>query len=187
MDTTRSSISPVPEYFSRYINQVEDLPLMEAFDKSIAAIDALDLDLLERIGTTVYEPGKWTIAGIIQHIADFERILGYRALVYARKAGIIPQSLDENLIADNANPDHRGIREVVADLRAARIATREMFASFDDDMLATVGRIWKDDMQVLAMGFNIIGHQVHHFKVLSELYYPLAAHALSVPPAVAGG
>lgn len=179
MDTKRSAIIPVPEYFSRYINQVDDLPLMEAFDQSLAAIDALDLDLLERIGTTVYEPGKWTIAGIFQHIADFERILGYRALVFARKAGIVPQSLDENLIADNANPDHRGIREVVADLRAARIATRAMFASFDEAMLATIGRVWKDDMQVLAMGFNIIGHQVHHFKVLSERYYPLVERSAS--------
>jgi len=177
MNTNRSAIDPVPEYFDRYINQVEDLPLLEAFDRSIAAIDSLDLDLLERIGTTVYEPGKWTVAGIIQHVADFERILGYRALVYARRAGIIPQSVDENAIADNANVNHRGIREVVADLRAARVATREMFASFDDEMLNTIGMIWKSDMQVLAMGFNIIGHQVHHFKVLGERYYPLAGES----------
>jgi hypothetical protein len=47
-------------------------------------------------------------------------------------------------------------------------------------MLDTVGTIWKYEMQVLAMGFNIIGHQVHHFKVLSERYYPLAEKDLSV-------
>jgi hypothetical protein len=179
METNRSAINPMPEYFGRYINQVEDVPLLEAFDRSIAEIDALDLEMLERIGTTVYEPGKWTVTGIIQHIADFERILGYRALVYARRAGIVPQSIDEGIIADNANPDHRGIREAVADLRAARIANREMFASFDDEMLNTIGQIWKDEMQVLAMGFNIIGHQVHHFKVLAERYYPLVERSVS--------
>lgn len=173
MNRKRSEIYPVPEYFDRYIDQVDDVTLPEAFERSIAAIDSLDLDLLERIGHTTYAPGKWTIPAIIQHVSDFERILGYRALIYARSAGIIPQSLDENLIADNSRAEHRGIREVAADLRAARLSTREMFASFDEAMLDTIGRIWKSDMQVLAMGFNIIGHQVHHFKVLEERYYPL--------------
>jgi hypothetical protein len=180
MKTKRSDIYPMPGYFDRYINLVDDVELLEAFDLSIAAIDALDLDLLDSIGTAVYEPGKWTVAGLVQHIADFERILGYRALVYARKAGIVPQSIDENLVAENSRADHRGIREVVADLRAARVATRAMFASFDEEMLNTVGTIWKYEMQVLAMGFNIIGHQVHHFKVLGERYYPLAEKDLSV-------
>ena len=180
MRSKRSDIDPMPEYFDRYINLVEDVELLEAFDLSIAAIDALDLDLLDSIGTEVYEPGKWTVAGLVQHIADFERILSYRALVYARKAGIVPQSIDENLVAENANADHRGIREVVADLRAARIATRALFASFDQEMLDTLGLCWKYEMQVLAMGFNIIGHQVHHFKVLGERYYPLAEKDLSV-------
>jgi hypothetical protein len=179
MKTKRSDIDPMPEYFDRYINLVEDVELLEAFDLSIAAIDALDLDLLDSIGRTVYGPGKWTVAGIIQHIADFERILSYRALVYARKAGIVPQSIDENLVAENANADHRGVREAVADLRAARVATRAMFASFDREMLDTIGLCWKYEMQVLAMGFNIIGHQVHHFRVLGERYYPLVAKDLS--------
>jgi hypothetical protein len=187
MITKRSAIHPMPEYFDRYINLVDDVELLEAFDRSIAAIDALDLDLLDSIAHSAYEPGKWTVNGVIQHIADFERILSYRALVYARKAGIVPQSIDENLVAENANTGHRTAREVVADLRAARVATRELFASFDQEMLDTIGLCWKYEMQVLAMGFNIIGHQVHHFKVLEERYYPLAEKSMSVPPAVAGG
>lgn len=159
---------------------MEDVDLLEAFDLSIAAIDALDLDLLDSIAHKAYEPGKWTVNAVIQHVADFERVLSYRALVYARRAGIIPQSIDENLVADNARTDHRSAREVVADLRAARVATRELFASFDQEMLDTLGLCWKYEMQVLAMGFNIIGHQVHHFKVLAERYYPLAEKDLSV-------
>jgi hypothetical protein len=178
MRSKRSGIDPIPEYFDRYINLVEDVALLDAFDASIIAIDALDLEMLDSIAHTAYEPGKWTVNGLIQHIADFERILSYRALVYARRAGIIPQSIDENLLADNARTSHRSAREVVADLRAARVATRELFASFDQETLDTIGTCWKYDMQVLAMGFNIIGHQVHHFKVLEERYYPLLEKAV---------
>lgn len=180
MRSKRSDIDPMPEYFDRYINLVEDVALLEAFDASIAAIDALDMDLLDSIAHQAYEPGKWTVNSVIQHIADFERILSYRALVYARRAGIVPQSIDETLVAENANTSHRTAREVVDDLRAARVATRELFASFDQEMLDTLGLCWKYEMQVLAMGFNIIGHQIHHFRVLEERYYPLAEKDLSV-------
>lgn len=187
MRTKRSDIDPMPEYFDRYINLVDDVELLDAFDRSIAAIDALDLDMLDPIAHTAYAQGKWTLNAVIQHIADFERILSYRALVFARRAGIVPQSIDENLVADNAVTGHRTVRDVVADLRAARVSTRELFAGFDPEMLDTLGLCWKYEMQVLAMGFNIIGHQVHHFKVLEERYYPLAERSVSVPSAVAGG
>lgn len=169
----------MPEYFDRYINLVEDVELLDAFDQSIDAIDTLDLAMLDSIAHLAYAPGKWTVNGLIQHIADFERILSYRALVYARKAGIVPQSIDENLVANNARTAHRSAREVVAELRSARVATRALFASFDQEMLDTLGLCWKFEMQVLAMGFNIIGHQVHHFKVLEERYFPLAEKDLS--------
>ena len=139
MRSKRSDIDPMPEYFDRYINLVEDVDAARSLRPEHRRDRLARSGPARSIGTTVYEPGKWTVAGMIQHIADFERILSYRALVYARNAGIIPQSIDENLVAENANANHRGIREVVADLRAARVATREMFASFDQEMLDTIG------------------------------------------------
>lgn len=163
----------MPEYFGRYINQVEDVELSEAFEKSIKQIEGLDIEKLRRIGNKVYASDKWTLNSIIQHITDFERIFCYRALVYARCAGITPQGIDEQILADNSNADDREMAEVVEELRLARIATKSMFDSFDEKILLTNGIIWKDEMSVLAMGFNLIGHQVHHFKVIEDKYFPL--------------
>jgi hypothetical protein len=170
----KSDINPMPEYFERYINLVGDIELSEAFDESLKQIEGLDLDKLKKINGKIYAPDKWTVNTIIQHIIDFERILSYRALVFARRAGITPQSIDEQLLADNSNADRRNVTEVVEDLRIARLATAAMFESFDEEMLKTNGIIWKYEMPVLAMGFNIIGHQLHHFKVIEDKYFPLA-------------
>lgn len=173
-DLKRSEIDPMPEYFGRYINLAADVSLDEALAASLRQIDELDLGLLERIGLQVYEPGKWSINSVIQHITDFERIFAYRALVYAREAGITPQGIDEQILAANSNADSRGIREVVAELRSSRVSTIDMFAGFDDRILSIRGKIWKEEMSVLAMGFNMIGHQIHHFDVIAERYFPLA-------------
>ncbi len=170
----RSQIDPMPEYFGRYINLVRDTTLDEALSESLRQIDDLDMSRLERIGLEVYQPGKWTINSVIQHITDFERIFAYRALVYARAAGITPQGIDEQVLAVNSNADSRNISEVIRELRSSRVSTIDMFAGFDDRILAIEGKIWKEEMSVLAMGFNMIGHQIHHFNVLAERYFPLA-------------
>jgi hypothetical protein len=169
----RSDINPMPEYFGRYITQVEDVELLQAFENSLRKIDDLDIEKLGRIGKQVYADGKWTVNYILQHLIDWERILGYRTLVFARQAGVTPEGIDEQILADNFDADRRELADIIAELRLVRLSTKSMFESFNDEILLTKGRVWKDEMSVLAMGFNIIGHQVHHFKIIEERYFPL--------------
>lgn len=169
----RSDINPMPEYFGRYINQVEDVELLQAFENSLKQIDGLDIEKLKRIGKKVYAADKWTINSVIAHLTDWERVLSYRALVFARQAGITPQGIDEQILANNSNADSRNIADVVEEFRLVRLSTKSMFESFDDEILLNKGIVWKDEMSVLAMGFNIIGHQLHHFRIIEERYFPL--------------
>ncbi len=48
-----------------------------------------------------------------------------------------------------------------------------MFDSFDNETLQAVGTNWKYEISVLAMGFNIIGHQIYHLNIIEERYFPL--------------
>ncbi len=50
---------------------------------------------------------------------------------------------------------------------------KALFESFDDETLGATGINWKYEISALAMGFTIIGHQVHHLKIIQERYYPL--------------
>ena len=111
--------------------------------------------------------------GILQHVIDFERILSYRALLFARSEGSVPQSVDEKALAANMNAENRQIVELIDELRNVRASTKSMFDSFDQAMLQNKGTNWKFEISVLAMGFTIIGHQIHHLKVIEEKYYPL--------------
>jgi hypothetical protein len=170
----KSDISQMPEYFDRYINLVGDIELLDAFDDSLAQLENLDFNLLEHLNGAVYAPGKWTVKTLIQHVTDFERILCYRALLFARGDANIRQGIDETLLAETAKADRRTIESVIAELKSVRLASRSLFANFDDEMLRRMGKNWKYEISVLAMGFSIVGHQIHHLAIIRDKYYPLA-------------
>jgi uncharacterized damage-inducible protein DinB len=170
----KSQIDILPEYFDYYINLNEDIELGTAFDRSVEEIDGLNLHLLKAIGLRTYAEGKWTVHKIIQHLTDWERIWCYRTIVAARKEGTVPEGLEQDIMARNSNADELTLEQLLTELRTVRIATKAMFDSFNMDILQTNCRFYTYEMSVLAIGFSIIGHQLHHFKVIDEKYRPLA-------------
>ncbi len=168
----RSDINPMPDYFDRYINLIEDIELSEAFDKSIARIDALDVERLTRLDGYRYSADKWTAKEVLQHVIDWERIFCYRALLLARHEGSPLPGIEESTLANGMNANDLTIPELLGDLRAARVSTRSLFSTFNEAMLQTVGTIWIYEMPVLAIGFLSLGHEAHHIKIIEERYIP---------------
>lgn len=169
----KSDIKELPEYFDYYINLNEDIELEEAFNKSLKQIDAIDVAQLNRIGLKVYEEGKWSVNKIIQHLIDWERIWCYRTMLFARQEGTVPAGHDHDLMGQNSNADELSIEQLIAELKAVRLATKAMFDSYNRQILETNCKFNNCEMSVLAMGFNIIGHQLHHFNIIEERYFPL--------------
>lgn len=167
----------MPEYFDRYINLVDEVELEQAFVQSGQQLDKLDKSLLTKLDGKRYENDKWTVKETFQHLIDWERILSYRALLYARNKGAASQDIDGDLMAANMNAERCSIEELIDELKTVRASTTAMFASFDDETLQNTGINWKYEISVLAMGFMIIGHQIHHLKIVEEKYYPLVSES----------
>ena len=169
----KSDINPLPEYFERYINLVDDIELQQAFIQSVQQLEALDKSLLASLTNTRYAAGKWTVKEIFQHIIDWERILAQRTLLFARLENAISPNIDENQLAENMKAGNRPIENLIDELKITRLSTKAMFDSFDDGTLLKTGMNWKYEMSVLAMGFTIVGHQKHHLKIIEEKYLSL--------------
>ena len=92
----RSEINPMPEYFDRYINMTDNVELLEAIQISLDELDQAPVEKWKALGDKVYEPGKWTIKDILQHLIDAERIFCYRALRFARNDKIDLPGFEEN-------------------------------------------------------------------------------------------
>ncbi|MEC5142075.1 DinB family protein [Chitinophaga sp. 212800010-3] len=166
----KEAIHPDSGYYNRYISQVPDVDLNTALDQSLAALQSLDIAALEPLSDYAYAPGKWTVKMVLQHIVDTERVFSFRAMLFSRHDRQLPPSMDENEYAANAPVEHRQIKEILDELKALRMATIAQYNSFTPAILLTTGMSWKTEMSVLAMGFTIVGHQIHHLNILQERY-----------------
>ena len=169
---TRSQLSPLPPYFDRYINKVDDVTVLQALDISAKELEDAPLKEWKRIGNKVYAPGKWTINDIIQHITDCERVFAYRAVAFARGEKDV-KSFDENLYAQNAQAVNRTLEDLLEELKTVRKSSLLLYKSFNGTMLNRVGVGVKGEYSVHDLGFIIAGHQRWHFEIIKERYLGL--------------
>ncbi len=169
----KSDIELMPAYFDRYINLNDDINLNESLLLNGSNIIQSERLKLEQLGDKVYAPGKWTIKDILQHIIDAERIFAYRALRFARNDKTPLAGFDENTYAEEAKTGHRTLEEIIDEFDVTRKSTVSMFNSFTKEQLLHTGISNNKEISVLAIGFTISGHLIHHIGVIKERYYPL--------------
>ena len=166
----RPDLSKVSPNYHNYINQVLQDDVMSAFQSGTPAL----LDFIDSIPATKfdysYAPGKWTLKELLQHIIDAERIFDYRALRIARKDETPLPGFDENSYAEHSKAARRDWSELKDEFRVVRRSSEYLFGSFDEDQLNATGVASNNSISVLALGFIVVGHALHHKKVIEERY-----------------
>lgn len=169
----RSNITPMPEFFDRYINLVEDIDIFEAFEKYAPEKVYQEIEKLIMVNDQVYAPGKWTVKDILQHVIDTERIMSYRALRFSRNDNTVLPGYEEDLFAANTIANKRTIEDLMEEFSLVRQSTELLFKNMSDEMILRSGVAFKSEISALALGFVIVGHAMHHMGVIRERYFPL--------------
>lgn len=169
----RSAITPMPVFFDRYINLVEDIDLFEAFEKYTPDQVYSDKKKLSTLGDRIYAENKWTIKDILQHVIDNERIMAYRALRFSRNDKTELPGYDEAILGANTIASTRSVDDLLEEFNQVRISTIALFRNMNEAMLLNSGMANNTRISPLALGFVIIGHPVHHMNIISERYFPL--------------
>ena len=160
--------------FLEYVYQLnEGIELTEALNLSLKEINDIDIAQLNSIGLKTYEKDKWTIHKILQHLIDWERIWCFRAIIFARGEGTVPDAHDQEIMGKNSNADELSIEQLVSELRIVRQSTIMMFESFNKKILKTNCKFFEYEMPLFAIGLTIAAHQIHHFNIIKERYTPL--------------
>jgi hypothetical protein len=166
----RPDLKKVPEFYHGYISQVSENDLMDAFKKGTSSFIQFFETIPESKHNYRYTEGKWTIKEVLQHIIDAERVFSYRALCFARKDPTPLPGFDENIFAANAKADKRSWNDLMDEFKTIRRSSEQLFASFDDEQLNTTGTASNHSNYVLGFGYIIIGHSLHHMRVINERY-----------------
>lgn len=81
---SRPDPSEYPAYYSDYVAAAPEQAVMEALEHNLIETMGLLSAIGEAKGDHRYAPEKWSIKEVVGHLADCERIFGYRALRMAR-------------------------------------------------------------------------------------------------------
>jgi hypothetical protein len=166
----RPDLSKVPAFYHGYINHVVQDDLQQAFTSGYNEL----FDVLSSIRADKYDfryaENKWTIREVIQHLIDAERVFSYRAMAFARQDKTSLPGFDENDYANNSKASMRDWDDLVDELRHLRRSSEKMFLSFDDHQLNSVGTANNNNISVRAIAFIVIGHTLHHARILKERY-----------------
>ncbi|MEO6453070.1 MAG: DinB family protein [Ginsengibacter sp.] len=167
---SKPNTTDYPEYFGRYINQVLENDLNEAFENQSLLIPKFLRSVSEEKSMHTYAEGKWTIKELLQHLTDAERIFNYRALCIARKETVSLPSFDENIYAENSYANARDWHSLAEEFINLRTSTQDLYNSFNAEMLWQKGLANGNTISVLSLGFITVGHFIHHKKIIEERY-----------------
>jgi uncharacterized damage-inducible protein DinB len=169
----KPDIEENPAFLEYVYKLTEGNEVMKALQLSLKDVNDIDIDQLNRIGLKTYTEGKWTINIILQHLIDWERIWCFRAILFARSDGTIPDAHDQEIMGANSNANELSIEQLLNELKIVRQSTIMMFQSFNKKILEINCRFFEYQMPLYAIGLTIAAHQIHHLNVIKERYLPL--------------
>lgn len=157
-------------FYQTYIDALGDVELMDMHQKQLQNFPGFIESIPDSKLNYAYAGGKWTVAEVIIHIIDTERVFQYRALRFSRGDRTPLPGFEQDDYVPNSNADRRSKESIIEEYKAVRKSTIALFANFDRQTLQTRGVASNSEMSVASLGFIISGHQKHHRNVIRERY-----------------
>jgi len=157
-------------FYATYLNMVKDEELLEALVNSRDWFVDYTTALAKEKLTHTYGPDKWSIAEVLLHIIDTERIFQYRAFRFSRHDQTALPGFDHEAYVTECESEKRTKEDIIAEFLSVRAATLSIFNSLSKEKLKHIGTASDMPWSVAALGFVISGHLMHHAKILEERY-----------------
>jgi len=163
---------PVPDsseyapYYGKYVALVPDVDVLAALRSQLAQTLALLRDIPEAEANKRHPPYTWSVKEVVGHLTDCERVMGYRALRFARGDATPLPGFDENDYARTAESDRRTLADHAAEFEAVRRSHVAFFAGLPEAAWSRKGTANNNEMTVRALAYVLVGHERHHAAIL---------------------
>ena len=160
-----------PSFFNRYVELVGEDHIKELLFNSYESLRKDMQAITNSSFNYAYAEGKWSIETLIRHCIDTEIIFLSRALSIARNDKNLIRSFNENEYANESIGEYQK-DELIVEFLTIRMANVLLFKGFKDEWLTSkVGKTENGDtISLLSIAYIIIGHWLHHKKVLVDKY-----------------
>ena len=159
------------DYIGGYIGKVED-------DTELLAGYEADKNMIVDFFTSIpknklsyrYEPTKWSVKEVFQHIIDTERVFMYRMLCIARTDTTNFPGYNQNLYIKPAAADTKTLDSLITEFKITRAYSVNVLESLSDADLKNMGMVSDAPLSARACAFLLLGHSIWHIEVLKERY-----------------
>lgn len=158
-------------YFQNYIDLVEAGDFHVVFSRNTQHT----IDFFSKIPKDKhdykYADNKWTIKEVFMHIIDTERVFAYRTFVCLRGDNKTPlHSMDDNLYASNIDVTPRTMESLIEEFKVVRNNSTLLFENVTEAQSKFLGNGVTHHFSARALGLIMIGHILHHIKIINERY-----------------
>ncbi|MGB5369322.1 MAG: DinB family protein [Flavobacteriaceae bacterium] len=157
-------------YYQTYIDKLNDVDLMVMMQNQLGNFPEFISSIPDEKWTYAYGLDKWTIAEVLLHVLDTERVFQYRALRFGRNDSTPIPGFDQDQYVPESNANERSKESIIEEYRSIRKSSITLFSSFDEVILKRWGTANGFKMSVAALGFVMLGHQKHHRDVIRARY-----------------
>ncbi|MGB6036985.1 MAG: DinB family protein [Cryomorphaceae bacterium] len=156
-------------FYANYLKNVEGMTISEALKA--------DIDMFENLANlkgldihTAYEPGKWTIAELLLHCIDTERVFAGRITRLLRKDKTPLPGFDQDDFVMNSHAKNHTVKDLVRQWDTGRDFTLSLFLNAEDSAMEFIGSASGYPISARALALIIPGHNLHHYRILRERY-----------------
>lgn len=167
---TRPQTTEAASYYFRYIDLITSDDIVPAMEKQTGEMLQFLSGISEEQSLHSYEPGKWTIREVLNHVNDGERIFTGRAHWFARGFTDALPSFDQDIAVQHSHANDTSWAELVEEFKNVRLGTMSFFKNLPDEAWERTGVASDNPVSVRALAFIIAGHVAHHINVLRERY-----------------
>ncbi|MDM9631813.1 DinB family protein [Robiginitalea aurantiaca] len=159
-----------PEYYLPYLKVLGDSNLTDLMERQMGNFPQFIQSIPEELLHHRYAPDKWSVAEVLVHVLDTERIFQYRALRFGRGDTTPLPGFDQDTYVPQSLAENQSIDTLVQEYKVIRESTLLLFKSFPEDRFLFKGNASGQGISLGALGFIICGHQKHHRNILRERY-----------------
>lgn len=157
-------------YYHRYVSLVPAGQCLTMLHEQVGTLDTMIAGLSEAQGMHAYAPGKWTLKEVIGHVADTERVFGYRALHLARGDKNPLPSFEQDDWAPNGEFNTQTVAAVLSQWKTARASNLAVVEGLPDAALGRSGIVSGNPATVRALVHMLAGHVQYHIVHMKQHY-----------------
>jgi len=157
-------------YYKRYIEHAQSYLSSKTYADSLSENLEFYTAIPNDLWAYRYAKDKWSIADILLHINDTERIMAYRALRLSRGDDTPLAGFEQDDYVLTANANNRTPKSLIEEFKTVRLASLSLFESFSEKDTLKMGTASGTNFSVRALQYIVVGHQIHHHQIITERY-----------------